>query len=72
MHSYSWKKIEALILSLNIPQVAKLSEDSQRKEAKWASTLAKLQEQVKFLERENQQLHEENHKLKLKTVSSKV
>ena len=36
------------------------------------SALSKLQEQVKFLERENQQLHEENHKLKLKGVSAKV
>ena len=53
-------------------QVQKLTEDLQRKEAKWGPTITKLQEQVKFLERENQTLHEENHKLKLKTVSSKV
>lgn len=50
----------------------KLNEELQRKEAKWAPTIAKLQEQVKFLEKENQLLHEDNHKLKLKTVSPKV
>jgi urease accessory protein UreF len=53
-------------------QVQKLAEELQRKEMKWGPSLAKLQEQVKLLERENQQLHEDNHKLKLKTVSSKV
>merc|ERR1719384_2847556 len=50
----------------------KLNEELNRKETKWALALSKLQEQVKFLERENQQLHEENHKLKLKGVSAKV
>ena len=44
----------------------------QRKESKYSASLSKLQEQVKFLERENQHLHEENHKLKLKGVTSKV
>ena len=50
----------------------KLLEELQRKEAKWGPTIAKLQEQVKFFEKENQLLHEDNRKLKLKNVSSKV
>ena len=50
----------------------KLNEELNRKETKWAIALSKLQEQVKFLERENQQLHEDNHRLKLKGVSAKV
>ena len=53
-------------------KLQKLNEELNRKESKWALALSKLQEQVKFLERENQQLHEENHKLKLKGVSAKV
>ena len=44
----------------------------QRKEAKWEPTIAKLRDEVKHFEKENQLLHEDNHKLKLKTVSSKV
>ena len=43
-----------------------------RKEAKWGPTISKLQDQVKFLEKENQLLHEENHKLKMKNASPKV
>jgi sensor histidine kinase YesM len=53
-------------------QLLRLQDDMQRKESKWSAALAKLQEQVKYLERENQHLHEENHKLKLKQISSKV
>ena len=53
-------------------KLQKLNDELNRKETKWALALSKLQEQVKFLERENQQLHEENHKLKLKGVSAKV
>ena len=63
----SQDEIEELQTKLN-----KLNEELNRKETKWALALSKLQEQVKFLERENQQLHEENHKLKLKGVSAKV
>ena len=44
----------------------------QRKEAKWEPEIAKLRDKVKHFEKENQLLHEDNHKLKLKTVSSKV
>ena len=53
-------------------KVQKVTEDMQRKEVKWGPALKKLQDELKLLERENQQLHEDNHKLKLKTVSSKV
>ena len=53
-------------------KVQKMNEDLQRKEQKWGPALSKLQEQIKLLEKENQELHENNHKLKLKTVSSKV
>jgi hypothetical protein len=53
-------------------QLSKLHDEVQRKESKWTSALSKLQEQVKFLERENQHLHEENHRLKVKGVASKV
>ena len=53
-------------------QLAKVQDELQRKELKYSASLSKLQEQVKFLERENQHLHEENHKLKLKGVTSKV
>ena len=60
-------EIEELQAKLN-----KLNDELNRKETKWALALSKLQEQVKFLERENQQLHEDNHKLKLKGVSAKV
>ncbi len=49
-----------------------MHEDLQRKESKWSASLAKLQEQVKYLEKENQHLHEENHRMKLKGVSAKV
>jgi len=63
----SQDEIEELQMKLQ-----KLNEELNRKETKWALALSKLQEQVKFLERENQQLHEENHKLKLKGVSAKV
>jgi len=52
--------------------VSQLTDDLQRKETKWASTLTKLQEQVKFLEKENKQLHQENHKLKIRGISAKV
>ena len=63
----SQDEIEELQMKLQ-----KVNEELNRKETKWALALSKLQEQVKFLERENQQLHEENHKLKLKGVSAKV
>ena len=53
-------------------QLSKLQDEMQRKETKWSAALTKLQEQVKFLERENQHLHEENHKIKMKNVPSKV
>jgi regulator of replication initiation timing len=53
-------------------QLSQLNDDLQRKETKWAAAVTKLQEQVKMLEKENQHLHQENHKLKLKGVSSKV
>ena len=53
-------------------KVQKVNEDMQRKELKWGPALKKLQDDLKLLEKENQQLHEDNHKLKLKTVSSKV
>ena len=53
-------------------KVAQLNDELQRKETKWAAVVTKLQEQVKLLEKENQHLHQENHKLKLKGVSSKV
>jgi hypothetical protein len=52
--------------------LSQLNEDLQRKETKWAAVVTKLQEQVKLLEKENQHLHQENHKLKLRGVSSKV
>ena len=50
----------------------KITDELQRKEAKWGPTISKLQDQVKFLEKENQLLHEENHKLKMKNASPKV
>jgi len=53
-------------------QVNHLTDDLQRKEVKWAAVVTKLQEQVKTLEKENQNLHNENHKLKLRGVSAKV
>ena len=53
-------------------QLSHLNEDLQRKETKWAAVVTKLQEQVKLLEKENQHLHQDNHKLKLRGVSSKV
>ena len=49
-----------------------MTEELERKECKWANALNKLQDQLKFLEKENQTLHEENHKLKLKGVAPKV
>lgn len=49
-----------------------MQDELHRKESKYSASLSKLQEQVKFLERENQHLHEENHKLKLRGVTSKV
>lgn len=53
-------------------QISRLNDDLERKECKWSNALNKLQDQLKFLERENQQLHEENHKIKVKNISSKV
>ena len=53
-------------------KTGKMKEEMNKKEAKFVATLNKLQEQIKYLERENQILHEENHKLKLKNVSSKI
>ena len=54
------------------PQVSQMSEEHSRKESKWQASLSRLQEQVKYLERENGHLHEENHRLKLKGVNAKV
>lgn len=53
-------------------KINRINEDLQRKDSKWSTAVSKLQEQVKLLEKENQQLHEDNHKLKLKGVSSKI
>lgn len=53
-------------------KIVQLTEELQRKETKWTASITKLQDQVKFLERENQNLHKENHKLKLKGISAKV
>lgn len=53
-------------------QIKSLLEEMQRKETKWSSSLTKLQDTVKILERENQHLHEENHRVKVKTATSKV
>ena len=52
--------------------MSKVTEELERKECKWANALNKLQDQLKFLEKENQTLHEENHKLKLKGIAPKV
>ena len=52
--------------------MSKVTEELERKECKWANALNKLQDQLKFLEKENQTLHEENHKLKLKGIATKV
>ena len=54
------------------PQVSQMSEEHSRKESKWQASLSRLQEQVKYLERENGHLHEENHRLKLRGVNAKV
>lgn len=53
-------------------KLTKVQDELHRKESKYSASLSKLQEQVKFLERENQHLHEENHKLKLRGVTSKI
>jgi len=53
-------------------KVSKLTDELERKECKWGNALNKLQDTLKFLERENQALHEENHKLKLKGIAPKV
>jgi hypothetical protein len=53
-------------------QISSLQEDLERRDTKWATTVSKLQDQVKYLERENQHLHEENHKLKLRGAAPKV
>jgi len=53
-------------------KVSKVTEELERKECKWANALNKLQDQLKFLEKENQTLHEENHKLKLKGIAPKI
>jgi len=56
----------------NKAKVVKMQEDLSRKENKWTAALTKLQEQLKLIEKENTNLHTENHKLKIKNVSSKV
>ncbi|XP_059090439.1 centromere protein J-like [Tigriopus californicus] len=53
-------------------KLSRLQEELQKKETKWTNSIGKLQETVKILEKENQHLHEENYKLKMKTVTSKV
>ena len=53
-------------------KITNLQEESQRKESKYTASINKLHEQLKYHERENQILHEENHKLKLKQVMPKV
>lgn len=56
----------------NKSKLSKMQEDLSRKESKWTAALTKLQEQLKLIEKENSNLHTENHKLRIKTVSSKV
>ena len=56
----------------NRMKLAKMQDDLARREAKWTAALNKLQDQLKALEKENTNLHNENHKLKIKGVSSKV
>jgi len=56
----------------NKAKLLKIQEDLSRKESKWTAALTKLQEQLKLIEKENTNLHTENHKLRIKTVSSKV
>jgi FtsZ-binding cell division protein ZapB len=61
-----------LNVALFASQLSKLQDELERKETKWSSSVAQLQEKVKYLERENQHLHEENCRLKLKSVAPKV